>query len=126
MIIDLTELGRIQKLVQSGVPLQPSEARFLVYGIEKVMAAYSNTMKASEIGRILGKRQMLMKVHAGEGSAPVNGKEEHFNFATGTSGNPVIQSVSTGKTWTATWEELLNIAILKGLLEPGNPPEIQS
>lgn len=50
------------------------------------------------------------------GTAKQGGEE--FVLMKGMGGTPIIEHVKTGRSWSPSWQELLNAAIAGGLLKP--------
>jgi len=64
------------------------------------------------IGRIYPKKTMFLRQHVGDAKSGKTGYEMSFNIG---GSHPIIRSNQTGKWWTVSWQELIELAIKKGI-----------
>lgn len=66
---------------------------------------------AAEMGTMIPKESLIMTVHMGEA-----GNSTHqYGLATNLSGNPVIESKTSGKRYSFSWQSLIDYAIQRGI-----------
>jgi hypothetical protein len=65
----------------------------------------------AQMGTMIPKKSMIMTVHVGEA-----GSDAHqYGLATNLSGNPVIESKTSGKRYSFKWEHLIGYAVQQGI-----------
>ena len=65
---------------------------------------------------IIEKDKLLMRVHVGEAKDEENGIEYHLSTSLATS-TPMVSSSKTGRIFTISWGDILEMAIQAGINE---------
>lgn len=65
-------------------------------------------------GQIHPPRTMFLRVHCGEATA---GKLK-YEMATAIAGMPIVESKQTGKWFTLSWQQIIDMAVKAGIDEP--------
>jgi hypothetical protein len=80
--------------------------------------AKSKGVDVEPYGRLHEKQTMFLRQHVGEASGP-DGKS--YEMAVNMGGmTPIIESKQTGKWFTLSWQEILNMAVKAGIDEEGD------
>ena len=64
------------------------------------------------VGKVYPKGALFLSVVVGSAG---NGERSYELLTSGSSGVPMIESNQTGKTWSISWNELLDLAIAAGI-----------
>lgn len=64
------------------------------------------------VGKVYPKGTLFLSIEAGSAA---NGERSYELLTSGSSGVPMIESNQTGKTWSISWNELLDLAIAAGI-----------
>lgn len=75
----------------------------------------TNEKKRASLGKIYPENTMFLRMAAGTAKTE-DGQEYEFSTNIG-GGNPIIYSKQSGKWWSATWQDLIDLAIEMGLDE---------
>lgn len=114
--INTSLLRAIRERTESMDGLPAKDLNYVLDCIERLMDLYQNTMKAKELGKIHGSRTMFLCVEAGD-MEDDNGNK-YLCRASATSYAPMIFSEQTNKKFVMSWEELVSLAVLKGIDRP--------
>jgi hypothetical protein len=71
------------------------------------------------LGTIHSKDTLMLRVYCGTAKSA----DEGYDLTTSTSGNPIVQSKSTGKFFSLGWQEIIGLAIEAGINNPEEPKE---
>ena len=63
------------------------------------------------VGKVYPPRSMFLRVHCGEATA---GKLK-YEMATLIAGMPIVESKQTGKWFTLSWQEIIDLAVKAGI-----------
>lgn len=63
-------------------------------------------------GKVYPKGTLFLSIEAGFAG---NGERNYQLLTSGSSGVPMIESEQTGKAWSISWKELLDLAIAAGI-----------
>lgn len=64
------------------------------------------------VGKVYPKGTLFLSIEAGSAA---NEERSYQLLTSGSSGVPMIESKQTGKTWSISWKELLDLAIAAGI-----------
>ena len=71
----------------------------------------------SELGTVYSKDSMVLRTANGQ----ANGEDGlNYELSSGMSGAPLIKSEQTGKYWSISWQELVNLALAAGIDNEGD------
>lgn len=78
----------------------------------------SEPLNQKQYGKIYGDRCLLLRKSIGGATATVKEKEYNFDFCVSIPGDsPVVRCKETEKTFVLTWEDILNLAEVAGVME---------
>lgn len=84
----------------------------------KLKAPEQSRFVKCQLGQIYGRNTLFMCFAAGEAKSE-DGHEYDLSYTPG--GTPIVRSEQSGRSWTISWRELIDLAIKGGVDEPEKP-----
>ncbi|MGO4302217.1 hypothetical protein [Cupriavidus sp. RAF12] len=71
-------------------------------------------LKVEDLGEIIPANRLFVSQHIGK----AEGAGMHFEMMTSLGGNPMVMCVETGKSFSLGWQDVLALAVARGVTNP--------
>lgn len=93
-------------------PASQHVLKLLTKTMELMVSATANSTAAKQIGTVYDRDSLFMRVKVGDAKS---GEDVLYELSSSLNGLPIISSPQTGKAFSVSWEELLELARAAGI-----------